>query len=420
MSKIYSEFEFIGNIAIPKEEKFIEIKDNGKGWIGHRTTFAVKETPLNSAFVELYGGYKTDGTGVVYTFGKGSKDEKGQKLEIAWGDRLKPEVIDMVADFKKIVVDFETDADVKKEYYELLFKIRNIENRENLTDEDQAKLVDYKSQLKEKSVNRHEFISEYDAVLFITNNLPKYKDYKFRIKGSVDFNEWKGKIYRKFNPNYIEIVPEDRENKTRMIVDIFFNKDSIDEADFEEEKKIYLNGYVQSYTRDVKADRYYPQTFVLNASKINMDDEQQVGYLELIKGFMKADGNTYLHLPWDVNVFRGAESLEFGYDDLTDQQKTLVQYGVKNVSDFAPKGGVFGANIEELRLVAPRLNDDFKDGALDTELNDDEFNEKVVKSTADVKLEDVVSAEVPKKDEPVVKKEEPKEDLTTKLNGLFG
>jgi len=420
VARFNNTFEFIGNIAIPKPERFYEVKENAtKTWEGHRLSFGVQESKLNTVFVEIYGGRKPNGENKVFTFSKSANGEKGSKLEISWADRLKPEVVDMVAHFKKIIVDLETDQEVKKSIYELLYKIRNIENKDTITEDDKSELAKLKEEYKALAKNRFEFISEYDAIVLLANKLTELKDYKFRVRGNIDFTEYKGKYYKKFYANFIEIVPNDTENKLTAKINIFFDKDSLDETDLKEDKKAYINGWVQNYNRATKADGFIPQQFIINASKLDFDDETHMAYYNLLADTFKVKKGYYC-LPFDVNVYRGAEKIDFTYDDLTDEQKKYVQLGIKTIEDFAPRGGMFGTNIEEFRLVAAILEDEYKDGRVDTGLNDEEFAELLFKSTADVNLSDELNKQEQKQKIKQEDKTNTETDLKAKLNSLFG
>lgn len=427
MARIYNSFNFIGNIAIPKDKKkFHDEKDNGQGWISHKINFAIKESKLNSAFLELYGGKKADESGNVFTFSKGLHGEKGNKLEIPFKDRLKESTLNMVADFKKIVIDLETDFEIKEKYTKLFFQILALERRENITEEDKKKLADYKAEFKDLSQNRHEFISEYDAVLFLIKNLEKYKNYKFKVTGNIDcyFNN---NTYLKYIPQNIEIVPEETQNQLKAIMDIFFNKESLDDKDVMEDKKIYIDGYIQNYDRSIKEDRFYNLQFLINATNINFDDSEHVELLDLIKSpFTEIDDDNYYHLLHEINVYRGAEKTEFTYENLTDKQKQYVDKGLATVESYAPRNKeILGNNVNELRIVKGILEErngiDFTDGKINTELNEDDFFELIVKDTSDISYKDVKKEdkkEVIKEAKEVSNVE--KQDLDAKLNSLFG
>lgn len=415
MSRLYNTFEFIGNINIPRDkEKFHEVRTSVSGWEGHRLKFAMKESKTNSVFLEMYGGFSKGKPNKVFSFSKGTENEKGTKLEIPWDDRLNPETIDMVADFKKIVVDFTTDPEVKEEINKLRYEIRNIEYKDVMTEEDNTKLKELKEKLSEVAVDRKEFIHEYDAVIYLSSMLSDYSDKKFRVKGSVELNEGKGKFYRKFKPEFFEIVDSDERSKFSATMDIFFTKDSLDEADFKKEKKIYVDGYLLSYDSKAKKDLFFPQRFMINAQKVDFENEKHAGYFNFLVGKFKQKGKGVYHIPWQVNIFRGADQVEFTYKDLTQQQKEAVDFGLNTIEDFAPKGGMLGEAIEENRLVKPLLQEfnkqnDFREGVQEStyEVEDLEFV-----TTADEKYSDVAN-------KPEEKKEEPQK-VDVDLDELFG
>jgi hypothetical protein len=377
-------------VVIPKDEsRFHDVKTSDSGWEGHRLNFAMQESKTNSAFLEMYGGFSKGKPNKVFSFSKGTENEKGTKLEIPWDDRLKEETVDMVADFKKIVIDFTTDFELKDKVNQLQYEIRSLEYKDELTEDDKKKLTELKSELKEKTPNRHEFIHEYDAVIYLASVLEDYKDNKFRITGRVEYNEWKGKFYRKFKPELIEIVESDTPSKLRATMDVFFTKESMDDVDFKEEKKLYINGYVLSYDNNAKKDMFFPQQFILNAQKLDFNNEEHVGRFNFFKNQFNVKKGVY-HLQWVVNIFRGADKVEFTYNDLTQQQKEAVEFGVNKVEDFAPKGGMLGDNVEENRLVKPILQEvnkqnDFREGAIESSYEEDEL---VFVSTTKEKTED--------------------------------
>lgn len=416
MSRLYNTFEFVGNIAIPKsKEKFHEVKVSPSGWEGHRLNFAVQESKTNSVYLEMYGGFSQSKPNKVFSFSKGELGEKGSKLEIPWEDRLKPETIEMVADFKKIVVDFTTDFELKEEANQLRYEMRKIEFKDDITDEDKSKLVELEQKLNEKTSDRKEFIHEYDAVNYLSSLLEDYKDYKFRVTGGIELNEWKGKFYRKFKPELIEIVPNDERSKLSAQMDIFFTKDSLDEADFKEEKKVYINGYVLSYDSKAKKDAFFPQQFIINGAKLDFENELHANRFNFFKNSFNVKGKGVYHLVWQVNIFRGADKVEFSHDDLTAQQKEMVALGLNKLEDFAPKGGMFGETVEENRLIKPLLKkfnaqNDFTEGALESEYDVEDLE---YVTTADENYKDVAKEE--KKEEP--KSEAKKDDVD--LDDLF-
>jgi hypothetical protein len=382
------------------------------GWEKHTLNFAVQETKTNSAFVELQGGFSYVKSNIVMTTGKSTENTQGAKLEIPWSERLKPETVDMVAEFRKVIVDLTTDKELKGKLSQLRYEIRSLEYKDKLTDDEQEKLKSLRDEHREKAVDRHEFIHPYDAIILLSTMLETYKEYKFRITGNVNFSYWNGNFYRTFEPQVIEIVDEDTKPQLRATMDIFFTKGALDEKDFKKDKKIYVDGYVLSRDAAAKKDAFFPQQFVINAQKVDMENEDHVRRLEFLKRKFEVKGKGVNHLQWQVNIFRGAEKVEFTEKDLTPAQKEAIEFGYNKLEDFAPKGGMLGDNIYENRLVKPNLqkvNDftDFSNGAIESEFT--------VEDLEYVPVQQDKKKEEPK---PEPKKEQPKQEV--ELDDLFG
>jgi hypothetical protein len=414
MSRLYNTFEFIGNINIAKnKDKFHKVDTYDSGWEKHTLNFAVKESNTNSAFVELQGGLSSVKANKVMTFGKGTENVKGAKLEIPWSDRLKDETVDMVADFKKTVIDYTTDSDLKEKLNQLRYEIRQLEFKDKLTPDETEKLSNLRTEYREKAVDRHEFIHPYDAVIFLSTTLDTYKEYKFRVTGSVIMSVWKGKFYRRFEPSFVEIVDSETPSQLRATMDIFFTKDALDDKDFKKDKKVYIDGYVIDYDNQSKKEIFCPQQFVINAQKVDFENEMHVKRFEYLKNkFSAANKKSVYHLQWLVNIFRGADKVEFTEKDLTPSQREAIEFGLNKLSDFAPKGGMLGDNVYENRLVKPLLvnvneYNDFSNGALESDY-----------SIEDLDYVAPVQQEEKQEEKQETKKEETKQDVD--LEDLFG
>lgn len=110
----------------------------------------------------------------------------------------------------------------------------------SLTEEENKTLSTLKGEYKQLNVNGAEFIHEYDAIQYLSQNLEKHKDNKFKITGNIEYNSWNGRNFRKFKIKTIEIVSSDTPSQLRATMDVFFTSESLDESSFEEEKGTLL------------------------------------------------------------------------------------------------------------------------------------------------------------------------------------
>jgi hypothetical protein len=412
MSRLYNTFGFIGNINIAKnKEKFHKVQKYDSGWEKHTLNFAVQESKTNSAFVEIQGGFSNVKINVIKTNEKSTENVKGSSLEIPWSERLKPETVDMVADYRKVIVDLTTDKELKDKLSQLRYEIRSLEYKDKLTDDEKEKLNSLREKHREKAVDRYEFIHQYDAITLLSTVLESYKEHKFHITGNINFSYWNGNFYRTFTPDFIEIVDEDTKSQLKATMDIFFTKGTLDEKDFKKDKKIYVDGYVLSRDNAAKKDAFFPQQFVINAQKVDLENEDHVKRLEFLKKKFDVKKGVN-HLQWQVNIFRGAEKVEFTEKDLTTAQKEAIEFGYNKLEDFAPKGGLLGDNIYENRLVKPNLqkvNDfnDFTNGSVESEY-----------TAEDLEYTPVQQEKKTEENQTEPKREEPKPSVD--LEDLFG
>lgn len=370
MAKFYNTFEFIGNVQTAKEASAISKETTStSGWTTLKVVMGIKEGGTNSAFLDISSTRKADGKGIVYTVNK-----LGEKMQIPFADRLNPQNLDLVADYAKLVVDLETDEDVKAKYTKLQFQISNIfkDIKDNTaTDEDKAKCKEYMEEYKKLAVNRHEFVSDYDFVKFIEDNLVKLKDLRVKVRGNYEPSYSGGKSYVSYSPKSIEIAKESEGNKLECHLDFYFDKESVSVED----DMLIARGYVLGRDGYTKADRYFPTNLI----------SKDTALFDNYKLFFTTKEKTYQHLAWVCNVYNGANQKEFTYDDLTDQQKAMVSMGMSTIDEYRLKGGyVLGNNVSEIRMVKPLMEKDFANGMVDTLIGFDEFSTLIAKGVKEV------------------------------------
>lgn len=320
-------FAFVGNIQIPRDkEKFYSEFLNPKGtWQSARINFLVKESDTNGMFVELFGGFQADGKGNVY-----SMDIENNKIEFPWSDRNDEETIKMIANYKKF--------------------------RFNLGEQ-------------------VEFITEYDAIRYLAEKLPTITD-RIVVTGVVKKEPYKNKFNTRFVIQNVRLAKEDEKNKLSSTMDIFYSKESLDDGVFKEDKLLYLNGYLSQYIKD-EGIKYVPHQFVLNAKKVDFENDKHKARFNMLKKYLTVTGKNFVHIPWNINIYRGAEEVEFDESMLTKAQKEQIEFGLATIDDFKPRGNILGDNVFEYKLAKPVLKGNFVDGVIDTELKITEFEEQI-------------------------------------------
>ena len=362
-------FNFVGTPMFPKADAkrpFVkEIEKNGTKMLS--LNFGVKESDNNMAFVETFGSEQK----VIKT-----KHTDNEAIEVKWEDRFDEEIVKIVSNLRKTTVDLGEDFGGRKE-----------------------------------------FLSTYDAIAFLKENLTNYKG-KICVTGQMKKQWYKDKYFDKFEMQSIYAVDSEKKNRLTVIADIYYNKESVDKDDWKSDKKIAINGYIPQYINKDEGTKYIPHRFVFNASKYDENNEKHMALLDYKLKYIDISNKNMQHLQWECVLINGAETVEFDESQLTKAQKEQIELGIRKLEDFRPTGSIFGDRITEYRLFDPKLTGDFADGLVDTEMSAKEFEEDIYVPAADEKLDDVVK-KAESKEEKTSKKEEKTTETKVDDDDLF-
>lgn len=344
-----SRFSFCGTPVIPKQKadtkrpfcKEITKKDEKTKETKKMLsmTFGIKETDMNMAFVEAFDSQQK----VIKTM-----DTDNEKLDVDWDDRFDEDIISKVASYRKYIVDLGDDHG-----------------------------------------GRQEFITAYDMIEHLREYLP---DYNGRVVVTGQFTrDWyaKKKMYfSKFRIQNVFAAPEERKNRLLLTMDLFYNKASLDDSDFDESKKMTLDCYIEQYINKDEGRKYVPIQVVFSGAKYDLENEKHKKLFDYKMKYIKVKNKNMVHIPWEIVLLRGAEEAEFDESMLTDSQREQVELGIKTVDDFRPKGNIYGDRIDEFRLFEPKLEGDYADGVLECDDTADEFEEKIYVPAQDETMEE--------------------------------
>ena len=342
-------FEIIGKIKLGKEtEKFrpIETKTSPKGWVGTRLKFnAVNTTGFH--MIEAFEGYMNDNSTICYVLGKDKgADGKFPKMQIKWLERNKPEIVEQVASFSKYKIE------LKDEKFEYLAGI--------------------------------DFVNKLIQIL--QNKV--YENTRFLIEGDVEFNEWNGKVYKKLVPkSVVEITDEQLLDRTFIKYDFYYGPDSVDDTMFEDTGKYLINGWVRQYDGTIKREVPFKEQLIIDTSKAQ-DDKQKRAFDIIKKRFVVEDGIYKLGVKC-VQI-NGTEKKEITMDDLSDEEKELIEVGLSTLEDFQKEyGSTNGDTIRETKIVS--FNRGYNKGAQKTDFTIEDFISQDV--TDELMMDDEISYE---------------------------
>ena len=377
-----SRFSFCGTPVIPKQKadtkrpfcteisKKDEKTKETKKMLS--MSFGIKETDMNMAFVEAFDSQQK----VIKTM-----DVDNEKMDVDWDDRFDEDIIEKVANYRKYIVD-----------------------------------------LGDEHGGRQEFITAYDMIEHLREHLPNY-DGHVVVTGQFtrDWYAKKKTYFSKFRIQNVFAAPEERKNRLLLTMDLFYNKSSLDDSDFDENKKMTLDCYIEQYINKDEGRKYVPIQVVFSGAKYDLENEKHKKLFDYKMKYIKVKNKNMVHIPWEIVLLRGAEEAELDESMLTDSQREQVELGIKSVDDFRPKGNIYGDRIDEFRLFEPKLEGDYADGVLECDDTADEFEEKIFVPAADETMEEAKknskSAKSKSKkdedddDEPPFDKDEDKDDV---------
>lgn len=390
-------FEIIGKLSVSKEsEKFkpYEATSFPSGWAKSRLLFNVQSAE-NRHMLSSEGMYKEDGTGVVYTFTKGEVDpttherKKGEKIQIPWKDRNKPEVIENIAEFKKYVFDLEK--------YGRRYELENALTKQNegsLTDEELSELgvTDIEAALEESNKKRKVFLTEYDYTEFLNKVISsgKLEGKVFKVLGDIVWSEYNGKIYKKLSPTRIYLMDENETQTSTGQIGVFYNKESLDSASFETDKKHYINGFIRNYDGQRKEVIACPIQLVVDGSK---EGEKVEKFVKVMEKQFTVEDSSWKEFGVKVKLLDGAQKAEITEDMLTDFQKEMLELEAITMDEIRKEigGDVYGEKVQEMIIV--NVAKGFTKGRKDSVYVDSDFvikeKEVVEQKQAKSEVEDV-------------------------------
>ena len=285
-------FEFVGKLVPCKEtdnfKPYSSIRFKDSDW-GKKTIKFNMVCGTNRHFLEVSDlvNMANEKSMKIYTFTKGTQSDdgtknKGEKLEVSFADRLKPEIVEKVAEFKKYVVDTE----VAGRRYKLEKAIDKFKDG-SITDEQMKELgvnniEECEKTLKESKSKKHEFISAYDFIDFLNKlvNNEKIKDMLFRVTGNyeVDYDPKNDIWYRHLIPQRIYRATDDATVMSQCTFGVTFGREAIDDTDFSEKKKIHINAYIPQYLSNYKKSFFCPMTFTIDGNGDEKAEKKALGF----------------------------------------------------------------------------------------------------------------------------------------------
>lgn len=370
-----SRFNFTGKVKINSlDSRYPSFREGvSKGGNKYKSiTLFINAAENNSAVIELFG-MKVD---EIKT-----KDTNGNDLTIDWDDRKDKEIVDSVANYRKNVI-----------------------------------------QIGEDNSTRQAFVSSYDAVGYIWENIDELKGKNVTATGTVQPQEYNGQISDKFQMQNLYVVSDDKKPALNIKSEIYLNRDSMDLDEFKSDKVIAFNVYTKEWMSKEKPDAYIPKKVMINCKKVDFDNPDHVKLfngrwlpigLKYEKGKVVCSlkSNKMYSMMADIRFQNGATETDFDESQLTEMQKSMISLGLKTIDDFKPKGSIYGNRVTEYRWFDCDISGEtYNNGAVMLDDSIEEFEEKIYSVAADNE-DEVEDGFI---NEPEEEEEKPKKKTTNK------
>lgn len=241
----FGRFDIVGNITI--DDKTFQLSEKGKNnpnWIMNVFNPKVEGKDGQSMFIRIQGGYDSNNGKTIYTTSK-----QDSNLEIAFGDRQNPNILEMVNEKSFIKVGY------KKE------KIKDENGKE------------YTGWVYEK------FLDSFDAINFLHKVMPLASEQKVHIKGALKFSEYNGSITKNFELQSIWILTNNEELGKEMpcefkfIQDVLLDSNSVDKSKIEEGKAIL---HIKLYVKEKKEYKVLPLDMVIPVDENDKELKEKI------------------------------------------------------------------------------------------------------------------------------------------------
>lgn len=338
-------FNFVGTLVFPKAESkrpFYKKFTNKNKKESISMNIGVKQNDFNTAYMELFDS-ETD---MISSFAR--EDDKIEKTEISWDARFDEDIVKTIVSNRLYTVDFGDGFE------------------------------------------RQTFITAYDTMNYIKDNVEAVKNRKFCVTGQMKKQWYKDRYYDKFIPQNFYVVDDSIDSRLTVIMDVYYNKESVDKTDWKSERVLHLDAYVPMYINKDEGVKLVPQQLVFNASKIDEKNERHMQLLKYRLKYIDVSSKKFQHLEWKCKYLNGTQEVEFDESQLTSEQKEQIELGIATLNDFKPRGTILGQRIVQYTLTDPVLKGDFASGLQTLEETEKEFEEMIFHPMQEEKLEEVI------------------------------
>lgn len=320
-----SNFTLIGKAKVNDYTYKLNEKSEKSAWIYNLLNLGVDcGEKYGVCYCELMGGYSDENPSFIYAHGKDEdgKDDFDAPIQVAWEDRLNPEILESVGEMCFITV--------------------------GLAKTDKGKTFPKK------------FLSAYDAIEYIHDNLED--GMTINVKGNLKYSTYNGKTQVRKNITSIFLSSKEADGySARFTQTVLLNKESASLKEVDKETGImYVDARVLDYVKEIngveiKGQYPFRKQFEF---ELNLKDEKRckLTYDKLFK--VKKD---VTQITFEGEFIEGGATITMTYDDLPDDIKELIEIGLYTEEEALAKCSTGGNREQKMFLIRPYFKTIIKD-----------------------------------------------------------
>lgn len=350
-------FSFVGYLRPIKDSekwKGYSVTNYDSGWMAEKLRFNVV-AGSNRHLVEINAGrWQDENKNMIYGFTKAEEGKKSEAFQIPWSKRNDPEMIEKMAGWRIFTVDLDT------------LSHRNELERNG---DNEAFAASNKK--------RHHFLAATEFCEYVNKvvHSEKIKDVKFKVDGNVTYtySEKNGRYYSVYEVTKIYRADDDKEPNSSVNIDFYYTEGAMDCEDYDETGKAVISGYTKFYDNNTKKNWFCPMNLVM---RLGTDEKGKKAIKGWKKFFDQFGEEPVRRVVLDCQQIDGAERSNITYDDLSDETKEFIDFGMISLENAIRDAGgqKFGNTIQEIRISG--LGRGFSNGSEPSDVTVEMLNQK--------------------------------------------
>lgn len=316
-------FTLIGEARINKDYTYkLDEKSEKSDWIYNSLNLGVYcGEKYGTVYAELMGGYGAERDNVIYVHGKDEdgRDDFENKFTIDWEDRFDESILETIGDLCFMTVGLEK----------------------------------YENKSKEEKVFYKKFLSAYDMIAYINENLED--GMVINVKGNLKYSQYNGntQVKKEISSLVLSKVEDPADYKAKFLQTMLLTKDSVGKPD-KKTGLVPIYAKVLDYVRDFNGKEVRQNIPFAKVFEYELDLEKPEMSKKVIDKVFKVSKDV-TEITFEGDLIEGGATVVPTEDDLPDDIKTLIEIGVYTLDEAIEKCTVNSGREKRMVLRKPYI-----------------------------------------------------------------